>query len=50
MVIESVSAAIAGALTVLCGINSFFSFFTTVKPPFFGTQFTGLTHSLCGTG
>jgi hypothetical protein len=37
-------------VTIRCGINSSFSFFTTVIPPFFGTQRTGLTHSLCGTG
>ena len=32
------------------GMSSFFSFLTTVIPPFFGTTWIGLTHSLCGTG
>ena len=37
-------------VTVRCGISSFFSFIITVMPPFLGTTWTGLTHSLCGTG
>ena len=33
-------------VTVLVGINSFFSFLITVNPPFFGTTCTGLTQGL----
>ena len=34
-------------VTVLIGINSFFSFLITVNPPFLGTTWTGLTQELC---
>ena len=33
-------------VTVLVGINSFFSFLITVNPPFLGTTWTGLTQEL----
>src|SRR5262249_26886782 len=37
-------------VTVLVGINSFFSLRTTVIPPFLGTTCTGLTHELSEIG
>ena len=37
-------------ITVLIGINSFFSFATIVIPLFFGTHFIGLIHELSDIG
>src|SRR5262249_7822171 len=37
-------------VTVLVGINSFFSLRTTVIPPFLGTTYTVLTHELSEIG